>query len=45
MGASMRFTYTEGHFSTEDEAFAEIAARGWYAIPADVVGKERQHSD
>jgi mannose-6-phosphate isomerase-like protein (cupin superfamily) len=38
----MRFTNTEGHFSTEEEAFAEIAARGWHAVALDVVGEKEE---
>ena len=38
----MRFTYSEGHFSTEEEACAEIAARGWHALPIDVVGQDEE---
>ncbi len=29
----MAFVITEGHFRTEEEAYAEIAQRGWHAIP------------
>lgn len=32
----MGFTLTQGHFTTEAEAFAEIADRGWYGIAVDV---------
>ncbi len=36
----MRYTVTEGHFTTSDEAVAEIGARGWeaveYEVPAEV---------
>jgi mannose-6-phosphate isomerase-like protein (cupin superfamily) len=35
----MRFTYTERHFSTEEEALAEIAERGWCSATLDVVGR------
>lgn len=28
----MGFTLTEGHFSTREEALAEIEARGWHAV-------------
>jgi hypothetical protein len=37
---AMRYTVTEGHFTTQDEAVAEIVARGWeaveYEVPAEV---------
>ena len=36
----MRFTYTEDHFTTEDEALTEIAARGWHGVALDVVGQK-----
>ena len=36
----MRYTVTEGHFATKEEALEEIAARGWqaveYTVPAEV---------
>jgi hypothetical protein len=32
----MTFTLIEGHFTTEAEALAEIAKRGWYAVTVDV---------
>ena len=32
----MSYTLTEGHFSTEDEARAEIEALGWEAITIDL---------
>jgi uncharacterized RmlC-like cupin family protein len=32
----MRFTLTEGHFDAREEAFAEIASRGWPALELDV---------
>ena len=32
----MGFTLFEGHFSTEAEALAEIAERGWHAVTADI---------
>jgi len=41
-GAAMKFTITEGHFTTEAEAFAEIASRGWHAIARDVVAEEEE---
>ena len=28
----MQFTKTEGYFTSEEQAFAEIASRGWHAI-------------
>jgi uncharacterized RmlC-like cupin family protein len=34
-GTAMGFTLTEGHFSTEEEARAEIEARGWHALTID----------
>ena len=36
----MGFTLTEGHFSTEEEAFAEIAGKGWHAVALDVAAEE-----
>lgn len=42
MGAR-RFTYTEGHFSTEEEAIAEITERGWHAVALDVTGAEEDY--
>ena len=36
----MTFTLTEGHFTTEAEAFAEIADRGWHAVVLDVPAEE-----
>ena len=32
----MPYTLTERHFTTEDEARAEIEARGWHAITIDL---------
>ncbi len=32
----MGFTLVEGHFTTEAEALAEIAERGWFAVTVDV---------
>jgi uncharacterized protein YjlB len=32
----MTYTLTERHFTTEDEARAEIEARGWHAITIDL---------
>jgi uncharacterized protein YjlB len=32
----MGYTLTEGHFTTEDEARAEIEARGWHALTIDI---------
>ena len=28
----MQFTKTEGYFTSEEQAFAEIASRGWHAM-------------
>src|SRR4051812_40603020 len=33
---AMPYTLTESHFTTEDEARAEIEARGWHAITIDL---------
>jgi hypothetical protein len=38
----MGFTLTEGHFSTREEALAEIEARGWYAVEFDVAPEENE---
>ncbi|MGP0032257.1 MAG: hypothetical protein ACLPVF_17355 [Acidimicrobiales bacterium] len=38
----MGFTLTEGHFSTEEEARAEIAARGWHALAFDVRAEDNE---
>jgi hypothetical protein len=38
----MGFVLTEKHFTTEDEAFAEIAERGWHAIAIDVPAEENE---
>lgn len=32
----MGFTLIEDHFSTEAEALAEIAERGWHAVTVDI---------
>ena len=34
----MRFTQAEGHFTTKDQALAEIASVGWHAI--EMVSRE-----
>ena len=36
----MSFTLTENHFDTREEAFAEIASRGWPALEIDVPAEE-----
>jgi hypothetical protein len=38
--AGMGFTLTENHFSTKEEALAEIAALGWHAIEFEVPAEE-----
>ncbi len=38
----MGFVLTEGHFTTEAEAFAEIAERGWYSIAVDVAAVDNE---
>jgi hypothetical protein len=38
----MGITLTEGYFSTEQEAFDEIADRGWHAIALDVPEQEEE---
>jgi gentisate 1,2-dioxygenase len=38
----MGFTLTEGHFSTEEEALAEVAARGWTAVAFDVPAEDNE---
>ena len=38
----MGFTLTEGYFTTEDEALAEIADRGWHPITFDVAAEENE---
>ena len=38
----MGFILTEGHFSTEEEAFAEIAARGLHALAIDRSAEENE---
>lgn len=35
----MSFTLTEGAFSTEDDAVAQIEARGWHPLPLDVLAE------
>jgi hypothetical protein len=40
----MRNEITENHFTTEDEALAEIAKRGWHPITLDIdVDDESMH--
>lgn len=36
----MAITITDGHFTTEEEALAEIAERGWCALSIDVAAEE-----
>jgi hypothetical protein len=36
------FTVSEGHFSTREEALAEIAARGWHAGEYQVPAEESE---
>ena len=38
----LKYTTTEDHFTTEAQAFAEIAARGWHALARDVVGTNEE---
>jgi len=38
----MGFTLTERHFSTEEDALAEIADRGWHAVALDVPAQEEE---
>ncbi len=38
----MRFVLTDRHFTTEEEAFAEIADRGFCAITVDVAAEENE---
>ena len=38
----IKYTITEGHFTTEAQAFAEIAARGWHALVREVVGTNEE---
>jgi uncharacterized protein YjlB len=33
-----KYTITENHFTTEEQALAEIAAKGWHAVTRDSVG-------
>lgn len=35
VGAVMKYSLTADHFSTREEALAEIAARGWHALEHD----------
>ena len=39
---TLKYTISEGHFTTEAQAFDEIAARGWHALALDVVGKNEE---
>ena len=36
----MEYTVTQGHFSSKEEALAEIAARGWHALEYDAPAQE-----
>ncbi len=36
----MEYSLTPDSFSTQDEALAEIAARGWYSLEHDAVAQE-----
>ena len=38
----LKYTVTENHFTTEEQAFAEIAARDWHALARDVVGTNEE---
>jgi hypothetical protein len=38
--AAMEYTCTEGLFYTKEEALAEIAARGWYAMEYELPAQE-----
>lgn len=38
----MGFTLTEQHFTSEEQAFAEIAARGWHAVCFDVPAEQNE---
>jgi mannose-6-phosphate isomerase-like protein (cupin superfamily) len=38
----MGFTLTEGYFSTEEDALAEIADRGWHGVVIDVPAQEEE---
>lgn len=38
----MGFTLIEGHFTTEAEALAEIAERGWFAVTVDVAAVDNE---
>jgi hypothetical protein len=38
----VEYTVTEGYFSTRQEALAEIAARGWYALEYTVPAEETE---
>jgi hypothetical protein len=40
--AAVDYTVTEGHFSTRQEALAEIAARGWHAVEYRVPAEETE---
>jgi len=39
-GAAVGFMLTEGYFSTEQEALAEIADRGWHSVAFDVPAEQ-----
>ena len=41
-GDVMEFTVTEGHFTSEEEALAEVADRGWHSMAADVEAEENE---
>jgi len=38
----MKYTVTECHFSTREEALAEIVARGWHAMEYQVPAEETE---
>jgi hypothetical protein len=38
----MRYTVTEGHFATKEEAVDEIVARGWEAVEYEVPAEETE---
>ena len=38
----LKYTVTENHFTTEEQAFAEIVARDWHALARDVVGTNEE---
>jgi hypothetical protein len=39
---AMGYTVTEGHFTTRDEAVAEIVGRGWEAVEYEVPAEETE---